>query len=489
MDNNNEIINIDEAVYTIKDKTGHIHHTTSSKAGALKNYESLTKITTDPTTFTVYKNGEHFHSHYGDDKKFTKESFDEDQFIEEILALDEISKATLGAYVKKASQESLGQSIVYGATIGKADKRDEGKKSLHIAIKRMSGIQKAASKLTKEQRDKVNLALDLLEQMELEMEQENQKVISESGVSYEKDMDDNKPVIAHGVKGMKSTPFKKKFKTMKHYEDWSDKDEASDYEVHHLHQESYQISESTKAIVDAIIAGESSKVQELVNIAMQEKIESALEFKRAEVTGKMFNESAEELQETKTWAKLGYSSEHDYHKARYAHASGKKAPAGTSTTAMSFLASKAERDSGKKLHEELTLEDYSLEEIEEFMVSEEYEALDELSAKTLGGYLHKARAEIASKNKKYDNEVTNHPDVASKHEKLLRAQESKNRKRSNASYDRLERASDSYHSTLSKVETKTGHQNTNDETYKRNIGIGKALDKFKTGRYTKESAE
>lgn len=59
-----------------------------------------------------------------------------------------------------------------------------------------------------------------------------------------------------------------------------------------------------------------------------------------------------ELVEGKKWSKLGYSSEHDYHKARYTHASGKKAPAGTSTMAMMVMADKAERESGKKLHED-----------------------------------------------------------------------------------------------------------------------------------------
>jgi hypothetical protein len=40
--------------------------------------------------------------------------------------------------------------------------------------------------------------------------------------------------------------------------------------------------------------------------------------------------------------------------------------------------------------EQLNLEDYSLEELEEFMVSEEFEQLDELSKSTLGSYVNKA---------------------------------------------------------------------------------------------------
>ena len=40
--------------------------------------------------------------------------------------------------------------------------------------------------------------------------------------------------------------------------------------------------------------------------------------------------------------------------------------------------------------EQLNLEDYSLEELKEFMVSEEFEQLDELSKTTLGSYVNKA---------------------------------------------------------------------------------------------------
>ena len=46
--------------------------------------------------------------------------------------------------------------------------------------------------------------------------------------------------------------------------------------------------------------------------------------------------------------------------------------------------------SGKLPEEELNLEDYSLEELEDFMMSEDFEQLDELSKKTLGSYIKKA---------------------------------------------------------------------------------------------------
>jgi hypothetical protein len=50
---------------------------------------------------------------------------------------------------------------------------------------------------------------------------------------------------------------------------------------------------------------------------------------------------------------------------------------------------------GSVQEEQLNLEDYSLEELEEFMVSEEFEQLDELSKSTLGSYVNKASKNAA----------------------------------------------------------------------------------------------
>ena len=55
---------------------------------------------------------------------------------------------------------------------------------------------------------------------------------------------------------------------------------------------------------------------------------------------------------------------------------------------------KAVRDVTKdprwELHEELSLKDFSIEELEDFMMSEDFEQLDELSKQTLGSYVKKA---------------------------------------------------------------------------------------------------
>ena len=44
--------------------------------------------------------------------------------------------------------------------------------------------------------------------------------------------------------------------------------------------------------------------------------------------------------------------------------------------------------------ESYDIEDYSVEELEDFMMSEEFEQLDELSKKTLGSYVKKATSDV-----------------------------------------------------------------------------------------------
>lgn len=66
----------------------------------------------------------------------------------------------------------------------------------------------------------------------------HKKQTNESVTSYEKDMDHDKAVVIRGVKGVKSTPFRKKFKNMAAYDKWSDSEEASNYEVHDVMNES-----------------------------------------------------------------------------------------------------------------------------------------------------------------------------------------------------------------------------------------------------------
>jgi hypothetical protein len=78
---------------------------------------------------------------------------------EESEQIDELSKATLGSYVKKATNQAFSRGYSGGAMTVRGDmNRDSeeekaGEKNVHKAIKRVSGVTKAVNKLTKEEQD------------------------------------------------------------------------------------------------------------------------------------------------------------------------------------------------------------------------------------------------------------------------------------------------------------------------------------------------
>lgn len=65
----------------------------------------------------------------------------------------------------------------------------------------------------------------------------------DESTSYEKDMDNNKPVVVKGVRGANSKPFTKKFKNGAAYDRWLDSEAAGDYEVHQVMNESKKLTE------------------------------------------------------------------------------------------------------------------------------------------------------------------------------------------------------------------------------------------------------
>ena len=100
---------------------------------------------------------------------------------------------------------------------------------------------------------------------------------------------------------------------------------------------------SVRELIDAIASGDSLAVEQNFNAEMANRISERLDTMRIEVAKNMFKEQAEPVEQ----------------------------------------AEEVQED-------ELTLEDFSIEEIEEYMVSEEFEQLDELSKTTLRSYAKKA---------------------------------------------------------------------------------------------------
>ena len=95
--------------------------------------------------------------------KLTKEEQDfVDALNADIEQIDELSKATLGSYVKKATNQAFSKGYSGGAMMVRGDmNRDSeeekaGEKNVHKAIKRVSGVTKATNKLTQEEQDFVD---------------------------------------------------------------------------------------------------------------------------------------------------------------------------------------------------------------------------------------------------------------------------------------------------------------------------------------------
>jgi hypothetical protein len=100
-------------------------------------------------------------------KKLTKEDAEQ---------IDELSKATLGSYVKKASNQAFSKGFTGGSMMVRGDmNRDSeyekaGEKNVHKAIKRVSGVTKAVNKLTQEEQDFVDsLNNEMFEGMDNDM--------------------------------------------------------------------------------------------------------------------------------------------------------------------------------------------------------------------------------------------------------------------------------------------------------------------------------
>jgi len=101
---------------------------------------------------------------------------------------------------------------------------------------------------------------------------------------------------------------------------------------------------STRDLIDAIQAGDSVEIENTFNSIMATKVSDRIDAMRSDVAQTMFASEETVIEDEE-------ESQDD---------------------------------------EELTLEDYSLEELEDYMMSEEFEQLDELSKTTLGNYVKKA---------------------------------------------------------------------------------------------------
>jgi len=129
----------------------------------------------------------------------------------------------------------------------------------------------------------------------------------------------------------------------------------------------------------------------------------------------LFKEEVEELDELSKGTLANYAQKAAHDVGNKMYDAGQKRASATSMTLQGLKSGEYyDRDAAKQhskalsrlqgiktaakklAKEEFTLEDYSLEEIQDFMMSEDFEQLDELSKKTLGSYVKQASYSAAN---------------------------------------------------------------------------------------------
>lgn len=151
------------------------------------------------------------------------------------------------------------------------------------------------------------------------------------------------------------------------------------------------LKESIRDLVLAIAEGDTLAIEDSFNSVMASKISDRLDDMRVDVAQGMFgsvDESYDSSDAYETW-----DPKHPKFKEKLIkhHAKG-----GTTQSFIDQEKAKAKKKLTREEVEleELTLEDYSIEELEDFMMSEEFEQLDEISKKTLGSYVNKAHDQL-----------------------------------------------------------------------------------------------
>ena len=193
------------------------------------------------------------------------------------------------------------------------------------------------------------------------------------------------------------------------------------------------IKESIVELINAIADGNTLAIEDSFNSVMASKISDRLDDMRVDVAQGMFTKESvfdDARKKQSDDEKKGVDPDKEY-KLRMKSAQN--------TQRVNKALTKEEVEL-----EELTLEDYSVEELEDFMMSEDFEQLDELSRKTLSSYIGKARSSQSNALK----DLYKAPEGS--------AERDKNRKTANNRTDGKERATDTLRGKTNKDRAKKG---------------------------------
>lgn len=150
-----EITELDEAKETFRDTVARYEKHSGKKAPAGTSHMAMRIIANKAENDAA-----------ANKKSVQKESEEvsDDQIVEGILALDELSKKTLGSYVKNASWDAADKASQSHNDLRTKDQRS---KSFIKSIKRLKKIATATDKLTKEQKESVGEILEELEREDM----------------------------------------------------------------------------------------------------------------------------------------------------------------------------------------------------------------------------------------------------------------------------------------------------------------------------------
>jgi hypothetical protein len=172
---------------------------------------------------------------------------------------------------------------------------------------------------------------------------------------------------------------------------------------------------STKDLINAIASGDAQQIETTFESVMKDKISVALDAMRSSVAQNLFTEQVEldeeQLDELSKDTLKSYVKKAAPEVAQRARTDSQirsddeltMAQTGKKTARVMGSQKRTERrvagikqavDKLTKEEVELTLEDYSLSELDDYMLSEDFEQLDELSKSTLGSYVKKAKSAI-----------------------------------------------------------------------------------------------
>lgn len=151
---------------------------------------------------------------------------------------------------------------------------------------------------------------------------------------------------------------------------------------------------SVRNIIDAIVSGDSIAVQQSFETEMANRIVERLDVMKQGVAANMFKEHVELAEETtKIGDSVTITNAKKYDALSPNIVKGKVIGHGKDHVMVQVGTGQMNVHPSHIVKEEteLNLEDYSLEELQDFMVSEDFEQLDELSKDALKSYIDQAK--------------------------------------------------------------------------------------------------